>query len=384
VNPTVWLGADTLEYPRGGGHLWVYLNWALGLRSLGFDVVWLEPVHRGSRTPPARELVASLRARLEPFGLDRIALCPRGGGQLHPNVTEGTVDLELAGDADLLLNLAYDTCSTAIPRFRRTALIDIDPGLVQVWLTANGWALPRHDVYFTTSEAVVRGGGRIPDTGLPWQPSRPCVALDWWPAAPAADSAPFTTVSHWSSRRQWFTQGDVSFSNSKRDGFLPFVDLPSRTHVPLELALCLGTDIDSELSPSDQRDRSRWERAGWSVVHAHDVAATPDAYQRYIGASSGEFTCVKPSCVHLQNAWISDRSLCYLASAKPVVVQDTGTSTLLDAGHGVHRFRDVQGAARCLERVLDDYDRERMAARHLAEEHFDARRVVAGVLERTL
>ena len=25
--------AQTIEYPEGGGHLWVYLNWALGLRA---------------------------------------------------------------------------------------------------------------------------------------------------------------------------------------------------------------------------------------------------------------------------------------------------------------------------------------------------------------
>ena len=31
----VWLSANTLHYPQGGDHMWVFLNWAPGLRELG-------------------------------------------------------------------------------------------------------------------------------------------------------------------------------------------------------------------------------------------------------------------------------------------------------------------------------------------------------------
>ena len=47
---TVCLCAKTLYYPHGGGHFWVYLNWALGLRALGCQVLWLERVN--PKTPP--------------------------------------------------------------------------------------------------------------------------------------------------------------------------------------------------------------------------------------------------------------------------------------------------------------------------------------------
>jgi len=44
---TVCLSTNqTLNYPHGGGHLWVYLNWALGLRALGCEVIWLETVSK--------------------------------------------------------------------------------------------------------------------------------------------------------------------------------------------------------------------------------------------------------------------------------------------------------------------------------------------------
>ena len=39
---TVCIAPATLDYPLGGGHLWAYLNWALGLRALGCNVLWLE------------------------------------------------------------------------------------------------------------------------------------------------------------------------------------------------------------------------------------------------------------------------------------------------------------------------------------------------------
>ena len=31
MSQTVCLAANCIGYPEGGGHLWVYLNWALGL-----------------------------------------------------------------------------------------------------------------------------------------------------------------------------------------------------------------------------------------------------------------------------------------------------------------------------------------------------------------
>jgi hypothetical protein len=88
--------------------------------------------------------------------------------------------------------------------------------------------------------------------------------------------------------------------------------------------------------------------------------------------------------VRLENAWISDRSICYLASGKPVLVQHTGASGFLPDAAGVFRFRDVKEAARHLDTITADYDRQCRLARTLAEEYFDARVVAQRVLERAL
>ena len=86
----------------------------------------------------------------------------------------------------------------------------------------------------------------------------------------------------------------------------------------------------------------------------------------------------------LETAWVSDRTLCYLASGKPAVVQYTGQSRFLPDSAGLFRFRELKEAAKCVERVLIDYEHQCKLARNLAEEYFDARKVVSNVLERAL
>jgi hypothetical protein len=86
--------------------------------------------------------------------------------------------------------------------------------------------------------------------------------------------------------------------------------------------------------------------------------------------------------VKLQNAWVSDRTLCYLASGKPAIVQHTGPSAILPDAEGLFRFTTPDQAATHLEFVLADYARQCRLARALAEEHFDASRVVPLLLSR--
>jgi hypothetical protein len=374
---TVCLVANTLGYPEGGGHLWVYLNWALGLRALDCRVTWLEPVDSDTPVHRVPELAASLKGRLERYGLaEGLALCTETGAPLARETTAGCLGLEAVAEADLLLSLKYGLGPPLVRRFRRSALLDIDPGLLQIWMSEGQVSVARYDAYFTIGETVGQPGARFPDARVRWQYTPPCVALDWWPPHPAPSDAPFTTVSHWSSGDEWLEEAGELYNNDKRSGFLPFFDLPRRTTQPLELALCLADDEDD--------DRAALRERGWRVRQSAAVTSTPWDYQRYVQGSRGEFSCVKPSCWRLANAWVSDRTLCYLASAKPAVVQYTGPSRFLPDAAGLFRFRDVDEAARCLEAVAADYERQCRQARALTEEYFDARKVVKKVLERAL
>lgn len=378
MNPIVCLSANTLSYPQGGGHMWVYLNWALGLRDAGCDVVWLEGVKpdiAGQQT----ELVTNLRARLDRYGFaNRIALWSAGDISISPEVANVCLDLdESVGAADLLLNLSYGTPDKVVRRARRAALVDIDPGLLQTWVNQGDFSLPRHDVYFTIGETVGTPEARFPDLGLRWHYTPPCVSLRAWQVARAPSAAPFTTVSHWASNDWLRNDAGELVSNEKRAGYLAFLDLPRQTSQALELALQMRNGKDAG-------DRALLVDHGWRIRDAWTVAANPWDYQQYVRGSLGEFSCVKPSCVRFQNAWISDRTLCYLASGKPAVVQHTGPSRFLPDNAGLCRFHDMNEAARYLEDVSVNYERHSRCARSIAEQYFDARNVATGVLERAL
>ena len=381
MSTTVCLLADTLYYPKGGGHLWVYLNWALGLRASGCRVIWLERIVPGRH--PSHEVqakVAALKGHLEHYGLaEDLMLCSYTGEPteepLPRAAVEECLDFEAAAEADLLLNLGYRISPELLGRFRRSALLDIDPGLLQVWMNKGQISIPPHDVYFTIGETVGQPQAKFPDTGLKWQYTPPCVALDWWLPHHAPVDAPFTTVTHWSGKG-WMEDGGEAYRNDKRAGFLPFVDLPRSTAHPLELALLLA--------PWEDDERAALQERGWRVRDAHAAASTPWDYQQYIYDSYGEFSCAKPTYVRLETAWISDRTICYLASGKPAVVQHTGDSRILPDSAGLFRFRTVEEAAHCVEKVEVDYERQCRQARALAEEHFDAQKVVGHVLERAL
>jgi hypothetical protein len=373
---TVCLSANTLDYPEGGGHLWVYLNWALGLRALGCRVIWLETPSPDTPAREVQEQAHLLKNRLQRYGLaEFLALGSEVGEPLPREAVAGCLDMEAAVEADLLLNLQYALSGEIVRRFRRTALIDIDPGLLQVWLSAGQINVAKYNTYFSIGETVGQPGAKFPDAGIKWQYTPPCVSLDWWTPQPAPADAPFTTVSHW-YEDEWLEDAGEYYRNDKRTGFEPFLDLPRHTNQPVELALCLSEDEEEERSDLQQR--------GWRVRLAHTVTSTPWDYQQYIQNSRGEFSCVKPSCIRLANAWMSDRTLCYLASGKPAIVQHTGPSRFLPDAAGLCRFRDLDEAARCLNTVAADYERQCRLARTLVEEYFDARKVTKRVLERAM
>ena len=152
--------------------------------------------------------------------------------------------------------------------------------------------------------------------------------------------------------------------------------MPRYTTLPLELALCLGSD--------EEEERRALTARGWRVRDSSEVASTPEEYRRYIQASAGECSCAKPSCVRFQNAWISDRTICFLASGKPALVENTGPSRFLPDDAGLFRFHGLKEAARCLDTVAGDYVHQCQLARALAEEYFDARVVTRRVLDRVL
>jgi len=374
---------DVVNYPQGGGHFWVYLQYVLGLRLLGHDVYWLEAFRAKGPKEQEAAALATFQARMQQYGLGGKCILYRTRSKEpsseapaeYLNMTRGEAEA-IFGRADLLLNFHYAISSALLPHFQRTALVDIDPGLLQFWITRGQLNVPEHDLYFTIGEGVGRCGGKIPNDSPRWIHTGPAVCLERWPYIFDPCCEAFTTVSTWDSS-DWVVDRDETYENTKRVAFLEFSGLPRLTRQPLELALVLRTERDME-------ERKNLQNAGWRIRQACEVARTPEMYQAYIQRSRGEFSCAKPSYIKLQTSWISDRTLCYLASGKPVVVQHTGPSSFLPNGEGTFRFSTLQEAADALDAVNADYRRHSEAARQIAETHFDSKQVVTRILSHAL
>jgi len=367
---------NVADFPQGGGHFWVYMQYVQGLRRLGCDVYWLE-AFRGSGQPERdSEALSTFAQRMERFGLAGKLILYSGpvGSREYLGVCPAEAEAVFRR-ADLLLNFHYGIDPALLSCFRRTAVVDIDPGLLQFWISRGQVTVSPHDRYFTTGETVGTPAARFPDCGLYWLRIRPPVCLDLWPCIREPGGHAFRTVSSWWGL-DWLVDGDQVLENTKRVAFLRVAELPRLTPQILELALFL-IDTDAE-------DRQFMSAQGWRIRDSSEVAGTPEAYQAYIQGSRGEFSCAKPSCMLFQNAWVSDRTLCYLASGRPVVVQNTGPSAWLPNGEGMFRFSTVAEAVDALAAIDADYARHCRAARELAEACFDARQVCERILNLAL
>src|SRR5437867_8586856 len=189
TGPTVVIGAfKVAAYPEIGGHFWVYLQYALGLRQLGCDVYWLEAFRTRGRREEDAIALATFRARMERYGLgDKCIVYATHSGRpssgevptrylnMHRDDAEAVYQ-----KADLLLNFHYSSSPALLESFRRTALVDIDPGLFQFWMSRGQLQVPHHDLNFTIGENVGKPGSRIPDCGLTWIQTHPPVDLEHW------------------------------------------------------------------------------------------------------------------------------------------------------------------------------------------------------------
>jgi hypothetical protein len=159
----------------------------------------------------------------------------------------------------------------------------------------------------------------------------------------------------------------------KGESFGPYLDLPGRAGPVFELAL-----------GSASAPRELLRQKGWELRDPQAVTRDPWTYRSYIAGSKAEFSVSKHGYVVSRSGWFSERSACYLASGRPVLVQDTGFTRWLPAGAGVLAFRTPEEAAAGAEQIGHRYDFHCRAARTIVEEYFDARRVLPSLIERAL
>jgi len=99
-----------------------------------------------------------------------------------------------------------------------------------------------------------------------------------------------------------------------------------------------------------------------------------------VRASKAEFGIAKRGYVTARCGWFSERSICYLASGRPVIAQDTGFSRYLPTGAGLFSFGTEEDVLEAIQALRADYTAHARAARALAEDYFDSDRVLPGLL----
>jgi hypothetical protein len=194
------------------------------------------------------------------------------------------------------------------------------------------------------------------------------VVLDFWRHNTPIVRDHFTTIADWWGQKYLEFEGKVL--GPKREEFLKFLDLPQRSGEIITLAL--------DIPPMDT-DIERLESHGWRL-ESPALVVSPEGYTDWIMGSLGEFSCAKGVYVGTHCGWFSDRSACYLAAGRPVVVQDTGFADVLPTGEGLFAVRTPEEAAEAFHAIRLDYPRHSQAARRIAEEYFDSALVLARLL----
>ncbi|MEA2424571.1 MAG: hypothetical protein QOH13_981 [Thermoleophilaceae bacterium] len=313
----------------------------------------------------------SLNALLRDLGLEGCYSVLDAGGSPVAGLARDEL-LEKTRKARFLLNvMGFVVDPEVLAAARRRVFLDIDPGFGQVWRELGlADVFAGHDDFVTVGRNVGAADCGVPTCGLRWLTISPPVALDHCPAVDGG--ADFTSVGSWRGPYDRIEYEGKSLGLRAHE-FRKFFDLPRRVDARFRLAL--------EIDPSDTADLDQLRAAGWQLVDPRDVAADPAAYMGFVQGSCAEFTVAKGIYTELRTGWIGDRSACYLASAKPALVQDTGLAGHYPLGEGLLAFSTLEEAAAGAEEILRDYPRHAKASRRIAETHFDARIVLGRLIE---
>src|SRR5581483_5534213 len=313
--------------------------------------------------------IAYLREMLEAHGLDRRWCYLAEDGQAY-GMTRDELR-QRCRESDVYINLSNINRIPEAGLCRRRVLIDTDPVFTQIGGHGLGGPFEQYHALFTYGENVHRPGCGMPTAGAHWMPTRQPVVTDLWPVTDGNVSAPLTTVLNWSAYGEREFEGRT-YGQKDRE-FAPFFELPRETGAPMEIALNAPAAV-----------RRRLTEGGWRLADPREVTRTPAIYQDYLRSSRAEFSVAKHAYVCTRSGWFSDRSAGYLALGRPAVVQDTGFCDFLPCGAGLLAFRNHNEAVAAIRRLNDDYESHCRAARAVAEEFFDARRVLNDLLARSL
>jgi hypothetical protein len=369
------------------GVIWQHVHYIVGLQRLGHDVYYIEDSARLPYNPETFEInnefdyAGKILGRLaKEFRFQRRwSVCAR----YLPS--QPTIGLRLAKirqlyrEADAILNVCgAQEFNDDLLQSDRVLYIESDPGVEQIKVDlkrrSTARYLARHHALFTFGENIGSDRFLVPLHRRKWHPTRQPVVTDFWKTNRApGNAAIFTSVANWS------TSGvkDIIWRHkkylwSKSREFIRFVAAPKKSGEPFELA----TNI------KEAKIRRKFERNGWRFREPHQLSVDYWQYRDYLRRSKGEFTVAKDQYIRLNTGWFSDRSACYLAAGRPVIMQQTGFTDHYGNGGGLFAFRSLGEIVEAVREINADYTRHSRAARAIAREVFEAETVLHSLLER--
>ncbi len=375
-------GSYMVRYPLGGV-LSSSLQWLVGFQRLGHEVYLVEKSGwSNSCYDPSKgimsddcsygaEMLSRLLAR---FGLEGRWCFVDASGRYHGLPRERVE--AIFKSADLFIDRGtHGTWLEEAAEAGLRVLVDGEPGSTQMKmeikmrsrLPAGEELHNNYDAYYTVGRNIGTEKSTAPTAGKQWRPLFHPVDVGLFAHQPVDADAPFTTVMNWKAHDPIEFNGTTY--GQKDAEFGKFMDLPRLTAPPLELAVS-GKDVPTR----------RLMDSGWHVRNAHAVTTTCDSYWKYIRTSKGEFSSCKNVFVATNSGWFSDRSAAYLASGRPVVLQDTGFGSHLPCGRGLFAVRAVDEAAAAIDEINGDYERHSRRARDIAIEYLDAPKVLGSFL----
>jgi hypothetical protein len=367
-----------------GGQTWLYVGWLRGLSALGHDVYYVEDDTVWPYDPEANTVTDDCS-----YAVRHIARC------MDTIDLPGCWAFRLAdragacwGMPESRLRDLYRSCDALINVVGATDLredhllaplriyVQTDPVTAELRLAGGdahtAEAFGNHHLIATYGENYGACDCGVPTLGRDYIFTRQPVDLALWPMAFTPGAPYFTTIGNYRQDGGDVEWNGSTYSWSKHHEWEKFLGLPSKTSQRFELAMY----------PADQCDRERLLTAGFRLVHPLEMSLDVfGAYPRYIRASRGEFTVAKDQNIRLRSGWFSERAVCYLASGKPVVTQDTGFSNILPTGKGLFAVGSADEAAEAVDRTNADYAAHCRAARALASEFFEAAGVARRLLE---
>lgn len=376
--PKIVCAVVVAHLPRNSaGNTWAFLNWVLGLQQAGCDVWMVEHLTRAELQYPAGRPTPSesLHEHTWREAVERHGLQDRATLFLDDDAPNAEAFTRWAEDADAFINLSGQfKLAHRVQHIARRAYVDLDPAFTQLWAEtlAVDMNYAMHTHFFTVGSCLATA--RIPATPQTWIPTLPAVSLPHWTrvedgALPVDPLGHWTTVTHWHGYKSIPWEGRLH--GDKRESLVTVRDLPR-----FGPKLLVATDMEPSWS-----DYGEFSATGWKFAPAADITSDDGIYRRFLSAGLGEFSVAKQGYVVSRSGWFSDRSACYLALGRPVVLQETGWTDVLPSDGGLRAWTTVEEAAEVLREVEEKHPWHCAAARRIAEEFLDARKVATKFLQ---